>query len=240
MKKFLLLVLSLSVLAVLSACSDSGSSNNGGGAQTPIDVKALEGTYDIEFFYTDGGGYVVLATDCSKVTEYLGADAVPCANPATDSLAHTGEGTIQVNADGSVKVQTKVQVNGAVFDSGLGLLAVGNKFNFTDFTLIPASAITSNYINDNSVASHVKGTNGRNSIALTPSPESTYQFSVLADGTVVNNMLDTSSAIPANVMVRMKKKSDTVTPLNPNTAYDTPTIDNFNAEGEITYTPAAN
>lgn len=238
MKKFLLLVFSLSVLAVLSACSDSGSSNNGGGTQTPIDVNALEGTYNIEFFYTDGAGIVTLATDCSKVTEYLGANAKQCANPTTDSLAHKGEGTIQVNADGSVKIQTKVQVNGSAFDSGLGAFAAGNKFNFTDFPLIPASAITSNYINDNSVASHVKGTNGRNAIELTPSPKSTYQFSVLADGTVVNNMVDTSSGVPANVMVRMKKKDSVVATLDANTAYDTPAIDNFNANGEITYTPA--
>lgn len=65
---------------------------------------------------------------------------------------------------------------------------------------------------------------------------STYQFSVLEDGTVVNTMTDTSSYVSANVIIRMKKTSDEVITLDANTPYDSTRTDNFNSN--ITYTPA--
>lgn len=108
MKKFLFLFLT-SVLAVflVTGCADDSSNNSdnggnggntGGQVTTPTmsDINSLQGTYDIEFFYVNAV-IAALTTDCSKVTEYVGANATQCANADTDSVDHHGEATITVN-----------------------------------------------------------------------------------------------------------------------------------------------
>lgn len=244
MKKFLFLFLT-SVLAVflVTGCADDSSNNSdnggnggntGGQVTTPTmsDINSLQGTYDIEFFYVNAF-IVALTTDCSKVTEYVGANATQCTNADTDSVDHHGEATITVNEDGSVKVISKVQINGRVFDTNqlIQSMASDKVFNFTEFTTIPANAISKTIINDNETKKQVTGTYGRSATQLvneTKSVNNTFYFYVEADGTVVNKLTDVT-VTPADTIIRMKKRSNEVITLDPNTSYETPVINNFDS-----------
>lgn len=232
MKKSLLLILaSLFAIFALAGCAEEEND-----APTLSNVSSLNGTYDIEFFYVNAV-IAALTTDCSKVEEYASGET-QCRDNATDSVQHYGQATITVNPDGSVKVFSKIQINGGVFDQteGVGSLinqvAADKRYNFTEYKTIPASAITATAVNDSTVASAVTGTYGRSADKLveeTKSVNNTFTFTVEPDGTVVNVLTDVT-VMPANTIVRMKKVSNDVIALDPNTAYETPVIDNFDAE----------
>lgn len=226
MKKSLLLILaSLFAIFALAGCAEEELIQ-----PTLSNVSSLNGTYDIEFFYVNAG-IAALTTDCSKVEEYASGET-QCRDNATDSVQHYGQATITVNPDGSVKVFSKIQINGGVFDQteGVGFFinkfAADKRYNFTEYKTIPASAITA--------ASAVTGTGtyGRSADKLveeTKSVNNTFTFTVEPDGTVVNVLTDVT-VMPAKTIVRMKKVSNDVIALDPNTAYETPVIDNFDAE----------
>lgn len=226
MKKSLLLILaSLFAIFALAGCAEEELIQ-----PTLSNVSSLNGTYDIEFFYVNAA-IAALTTDCSKVEEYASGET-QCRDNATDSVQHYGQATITVNPDGSVKVFSKIQINGGVFDQteGVGFLinqfAADKRYNFTEYKTIPASAITA--------ASAVTGTGtyGRSADKLveeTKSVNNTFTFTVEPDGTVVNVLTDVT-VMPAKTIVRMKKVSNDVIALDPNTAYETPVIDNFDAE----------
>lgn len=239
MKKSLLLILaSLFAIFALAGCAEE--ENDAPALIQPAliqptlsNVSSLNGTYDIEFFYVNAG-IAALTTDCSKVEEYASGET-QCIDNATDSVQHYGQATITVNPDGSVKVFSKIQINGGVFDQteGVGSLinrvAADKRYNFTEYKTIPASAV-----NDSTVASAVTGTGtyGRSADKLveeTKSVNNTFTFTVEPDGTVVNVLTDVT-VMPAKTIVRMKKVSNDVIALDPNTAYETPVIDNFDAE----------
>lgn len=232
MKKSLLLILaSLFAIFALAGCAEEELIQ-----PTLSNVSSLNGTYDIEFFYVNAV-IAALTTDCSKVEEYASGET-QCRDNATDSVQHYGQATITVNPDGSVKVFSKIQINGGVFDQteGVGSLinqvAADKRYNFTEYKTIPASAITETAVNDSTVASAVTGTYGRSADKLveeTKSVNNTFTFTVEPDGTVVNVLTDVT-VMPANTIVRMKKVSNDVIALDPNTAYETPVIDNFDAE----------
>lgn len=232
MKKSLLLILaSLFAIFALAGCAEEEND-----APTLSNVSSLNGTYDIEFFYVNAV-IAALTTDCSKVEEYASGET-QCRDNATDSVQHYGQATITVNPDGSVKVFSKIQINGGVFDQteGVGSLinqvAADKRYNFTEYKTIPASAINATAVNDSTVASAVTGTYGRSADKLveeTKSVNNTFTFTVEPDGTVVNVLTDVT-VMPANTIVRMKKVSNDVIALDPNTAYETPVIDNFDAE----------
>lgn len=234
MKKSLLLILaSLFAIFALAGCAEE--ENDAPALIQPAliqptlsNVSSLNGTYDIEFFYVNAV-IAALTTDCSKVEEYASGET-QCRDNATDSVQHYGQATITVNPDGSVKVFSKIQINGGVFDQteGVGFLinrvAADKRYNFTEYKTIPASAITA--------ASAVTGTYGRSADKLveeTKSVNNTFTFTVEPDGTVVNVLTDVT-VMPAKTIVRMKKVSNDVIALDPNTAYETPVIDNFDAE----------
>lgn len=234
MKKSLLLILaSLFAIFALAGCAEEENDAPALIQPTLIqptlsNVSSLNGTYDIEFFYVNAV-IAALTTDCSKVEEYASGET-QCRDNATDSVQHYGQATITVNPDGSVKVFSKIQINGGVFDQteGVGFLinqvAADKRYNFTEYKTIPASAITA--------ASAVTGTYGRSADKLveeTKSVNNTFTFTVEPDGTVVNVLTDVT-VMPANTIVRMKKVSNDVIALDPNTAYETPVIDNFDAE----------
>lgn len=226
MKKSLLLILaSLFAIFALAGCAEE---ENDLIQPTLSNVSSLNGTYDIEFFYVNAV-IAALTTDCSKVEEYASGET-QCRDNATDSVQHYGQATITVNPDGSVKVFSKIQINGGVFDQteGVGFLinkfAADKRYNFTEYKTIPASAITA--------ASAVTGTYGRSADKLveeTKSVNNTFTFTVEPDGTVVNVLTDVT-VMTAKTIVRMKKVSNDVIALDPNTAYETPVIDNFDAE----------
>lgn len=237
MKKSLLLILaSLFAIFALAGCAEEENDAPALIQPTLSNVSSLNGTYDIEFFYVNAG-IAALTTDCSKVEEYASGET-QCRDNATDSVQHYGQATITVNPDGSVKVFSKIQINGGVFDQteGVGSLinqvAADKRYNFTEYKTIPASAITATAVNDSTVASAVTGTYGRSADKLveeTKSVNNTFTFTVEPDGTVVNVLTDVT-VMPANTIVRMKKVSNDVIALDPNTAYETPVIDNFDAE----------
>lgn len=229
MKKSLLLILaSLFAIFALAGCAEEEND-----APTLSNISSLNGTYDIEFFYVNAV-IAALTTDCSKVEEYASGET-QCRDNATDSVQHYGQATITVNPDGSVKVFSKIQINGGVFDQTEGLInqvAADKRYNFTEYKTIPASAITETAVNDSTEASAVTGTYGRSADKLveeTKSVNNTFTFTVEPDGTVVNVLTDVT-VMPANTIVRMKKVSNDVIALDPNTAYETPVIDNFDAE----------
>lgn len=231
MKKSLLLILaSLFAIFALAGCAEEENDAPALIQPTLSNVSSLNGTYDIEFFYVNAV-IAALTTDCSKVEEYASGET-QCRDNATDSVQHYGQATITVNPDGSVKVFSKIQINGGVFDQteGVGFLinkfAADKRYNFTEYKTIPASAITA--------ASAVTGTGtyGRSADKLveeTKSVNNTFTFTVEPDGTVVNVLTDVT-VMPAKTIVRMKKVSNDVIALDPNTAYETPVIDNFDAE----------
>lgn len=232
MKKSLLLILaSLFAIFALAGCAEEEND-----APTLSNISSLNGTYDIEFFYVNAV-IAALTTDCSKVEEYASGET-QCRDNATDSVQHYGQATITVNPDGSVKVFSKIQINGGVFDQteGVGPLinkvAADKRYNFTEYKTIPASAINETAVNDSTADSAVTGTYGRSADKLveeTKSVNNTFTFTVEPDGTVVNVLTDVT-VMPANTIVRMKKVSNDVIALDPNTAYETPVIDNFDAE----------
>lgn len=237
MKKSLLLILaSLFAIFALAGCAEEENDAPALIQPTLSNVPSLNGTYDIEFFYVNAV-IAALTTDCSKVEEYASGET-QCRDNATDSVQHYGQATITVNPDGSVKVFSKIQINGGVFDQteGVGSLinqvAADKRYNFTEYKTIPESAITETAVNDSTKASAVTGTYGRSADKLveeTKSVNNTFTFTVEPDGTVVNVLTDVT-VMPANTIVRMKKVSNDVIALDPNTAYETPVIDNFDAE----------
>ncbi len=237
MKKSLLLILaSLFAIFALAGCAEEENDAPALIQPTLSNVSSLNGTYDIEFFYVNAV-IAALTTDCSKVEEYASGET-QCKDNATDSVKHYGQATITVNPDGSVKVFSKIQINGGVFDQNEGvgslinMFAADKRYNFTEYKTIPASAITTTAVNDSTVASAVTGTYGRSADKLvneTESVKNTFTFTVEPDGTVVNVLTDVT-VMPANTIVRMKKVSNDVIALDPNTAYETPVIDNFDAE----------
>ena len=237
MKKSLLLILaSLFAIFALAGCAEEENDAPALIQPTLSNVSSLNGTYDIEFFYVNAV-IAALTTDCSKVEEYASGET-QCRDNATDSVQHYGQATITVNPDGSVKVFSKIQINGGVFDQteGVGSLinqvAADKRYNFTEYKTIPASAINATAVNDSTVAFAVTGTYGRSADKLveeTKSVNNTFTFTVEPDGTVVNVLTDVT-VMPANTIVRMKKVSNDVIALDPNTAYETPVIDNFDAE----------
>lgn len=229
MKKSLLLILaSLFAIFALAGCAEEENDAPALIQPTLSNVSSLNGTYDIEFFYVNAG-IAALTTDCSKVEEYASGET-QCRDNATDSVQHYGQATITVNPDGSVKVFSKIQINGGVFDQteGVGFLinkfAADKRYNFTEYKTFPASAITATAV--------VTGTYGRSADKLveeTKSVNNKFTFTVEPDGTVVNVLTDVT-VMPAKTIVRMKKVSNDVIALDPNTAYETPVIDNFDAE----------
>ncbi len=132
MKKSLLLILaSLFTVFALTGCADEEKNDTPVITQPTLsDLKSLQGTYDIEFFYT----YATVATltnDCSKLQEYVGSDA-KCSNIANQRDSEMqGKGSIAVSND-YVKIITKVQLDGGGFNNPtVAQVAKNQKYNYT-------------------------------------------------------------------------------------------------------------
>ena len=223
MKKSLLLILaSLFTVFALTGCADEEKNDTPVITQPTLsesDLKSLQGTYDIEFFYT----YATVATltnDCSKLQEYVGSDA-KCSNSEMQ-----GKGSIAVSND-YVKIITKVQLDGGGFnDPAVDQVAKNQKYNYTVYNDIPVSAVKDNYLNLDNVT---KGTTGRNADSLADSKDDTYNITIENGIVIIDMIKDTGISIAktAPVVVRMKKVSDNVETLDPNTAFPTPDISNI-------------
>lgn len=239
MKKFFILT-SILLVFLVTGCSDDSSSDSSDDSSSdsgidltdPVTLKSLEGTYNIEFFYVDAK-VERLTTDCSMVATYIGAEAKKCNKPDTDGVKHKGQATIKVNDNGSVKVISKVQINGGVFDTSSIIQSVASDktYNFTEFPTVPSSAISKTTINA-AAGNDIKGTYGRSAKTLvdeTKSDKNTFNFTVAEDGIVVSRVTD-KTVMPADTVIRMKKTSNDVIELNPNIPYDTPVINNFSQD----------
>ena len=228
MKKSLLLILaSLFTVFALTGCADEEKNDTPVITQPTLsDLKSLQGTYDIEFFYT----YATVATltnDCSKLQEYVGSDAKKCSNIANQRDSEMqGKGSIAVSND-CVKIITKVQLDGGGFNNPtVAQVAKNQKYNYTVYNDIPVSAVKDNYLNLDNVT---KGTTGRNADSFADSKDDTYNITI-ENGIVIIDMIKytgISIAKTAPVAVRMKKVSDNVETLDPNTAFPTPDISNI-------------
>ena len=247
MKKSLLLILaSLFAVFALTGCAEDSKNNNGGTTPTPTpsplpaDISTLKGTYNIDFFYTDGGGAAVVTTDCTKVTEYVGSSAKQCADAVTETVDYTGRLTFDVLADGSVKIISKIQMSGGAFENtflGQQAKKLGANYNYTEYTAIPANAISETKINDPETGHSVKGVQGRNAVSITPydvnstatsqnAANTTYEFTY-ENGVLICKMKDTSSLVAADVVIRLTKTADTIEVFDADTPFETPAIDNF-------------
>lgn len=229
MKKSLLLILaSLFTVFALTGCADEEKNDTPVITQPTLsesDLKSLQGTYDIEFFYT----YATVATltnDCSKLQEYVGSDA-KCSNIANQRDSEMqGKGSIAVSND-RVKIITKVQLDGGGFNNPtVAQVAKNQKYNYTVYNDIPVSAVKDNYLNLDNVT---KGTTGRNADSLAGSEDDTYNITIENGIVIIDMIKDTGISIAktAPVVVRMKKVSDNVETLDPNTAFPTPDISNI-------------
>ena len=253
MKKSLLLILaSLFTVFALTGCADEEKNDTPVITQPTLseseitqptlsDLKSLQGTYDIEFFYT----YATVATltnDCSKLQEYVGSDARKCSNIANQRDSEMqGKGSIAVfecsnianqrdsemQGKNCVKIITKVQLDGGGFNNPMvAQVAKNQKYNYTVYNDIPDSAVKGKYLNLDNVT---KGTTGRNADSFADSKDDTYNITI-ENGIVIIDMIKytgISIAKTAPVVVRMKKVSDNVETLDPNTAFPTPDISNI-------------
>ena len=243
MKKSLLLILaSLFTVFALTGCADEEKNDTPVITQPTLsDLKSLQGTYDIEFFYT----YATVATltnDCSKLQEYVGSDAKKCSNIANQRDSEMqGKGSIAVSECSNianqrdsemqgkdcVKIITKVQLDGGGFNNPMvAQVAKNQKYNYTVYNDIPDSAVKGSYLNLDNVT---KGTTGRNADSFADSKDDTYNITI-ENGIVIIDMIKytgISIAKTAPVVVRMKKVSDNVETLDPNTAFPTPDISNI-------------
>lgn len=247
MKKSLLLILaSLFAIFALAGCAEDSKNNNGGTTPTPspsplpADISTLKGTYDINFFYTDGGGMAVVTTDCSKVTEYVGSTATQCKDAEKETVEHQGRLTLDVLEDGSVKIISKIQMAGGAFDNtfmGQNAKLLGANYNYTEYAVIPKEAISATKINDPETGKNVKGVQGRNAVSPTPydvnsdaqtqnAAHTTYEFTY-ENGVLICKMKDTSSLVAADVVIHLTKKSDNIEVFDAQKPFDTPAIDNF-------------
>ena len=245
-KSFLFLLISIMTVFLIAGCAEDTTK---GEETTPVtdgseslDIKVtgpteidlnqpetLIGTYEITFFYTDGGSFVVLTNDCANATDFGASKA--CDNIANQQVEMKGYGTISHNAQGDTyQIMTKIQIKNdfmLTFEIPDIIKLSDQQYNFTTFTPIPKGAITSNGINSGNTA--VKGTTGRNLTQNVTGAESTYSFTVDTDKlTIINSMQDKSSGYAtANVTVRMKKISNEVTDLKVNKPLPTPYITGF-------------
>ena len=226
MKKSLLLILaSLFTVFALTGCADEEKPVITQPTLSESDLKSLQGTYDIEFFYT----YATVATltnDCSKLQEYVGSDA-KCSNIANQRDSEMkGKGSITVSND-YVRITTKVQLDGGGFNNPtVAQVAKNQKYNYTVYNDIPVYAVKDNYLNLDNVT---KGTTGRNADSSVNSKDDTYNITIENGIVIIDMIKDTGISIAktAPVVVRMKKVSDNVEYLAPNTAFPTPDISNI-------------
>lgn len=217
---------------------DNGSSGNNVTLPDLVDIKTLHGTYDIDFYYSNVTDLFTVTNDCSMVEKYV-SGGKPCNSSETESVEFKGEGTVYISEDNSLKIQMKMQMNGGVFNGLAGDMIPQKRYIFHDYNVIPSGAVSETVVNDISTGMSVKGIKGRNAEYIfvydnsnavsNDSAASTYEFQVLEDGTLVGIIKDKGHIMDADVLIRLKKKSDEVTMLEPNKAYDIPVIDNFNS-----------
>ena len=249
MKKSLLLILaSLFAVFSLTACADEDKND------TPVVNPASEyvGNYDVTFFATkpyDSDNHTMdtlvatgnMSTDCTmadtlglltKVDGQANVQNGECAADGSNDAKIIGQqAVINYNDDGLV-LETKLQMWSSVFS-----FSQDDVYQYTKYTAVPSSSVTSNAIND--VANPVLGVSGRNLTTKTLNPKSTFKITKRDDGTlyvelelkeksVLNGQLKANA--PTYVILKKNLYKPKPEPVDPNTLFTT-TSDNDTADG---------
>lgn len=238
MKKSLLLILaSLFAIFALAGCAEE-EKNDTPAVTTPVagNIDSMVGTYTVDFFGTDAMvGYIT--TDCDKAVDlgyaYKGIDPEGklrnCYQYEENSNAtmYGSQVTMAKDDNGNLVVKSKMQL----YHMMMGL-SENDTYQYVEYATIPSKNVTVNGINVGSTDA-VIGVSGRNLTAHTNNPQTTFDFMVKEDGTVLNNMLlkDKDSMIgkvDADTKVILRKTSDAVSEIDPNKLFVT-TVDNKTA-----------
>lgn len=245
MKKSLLLILaSLFAIFALAGCAeDSKNDTPATTVTTPVagNIDSMVGTYTVDFFGTDAMiGYIT--TDCDRAATlgyaYKGNDPdgklKNCYQYGENSNAtmYGSQVTMAKDANGNLVVKSKMQLYHIMMSA-----SEGDTYQYVEYTAIPSNNVTANGINTGSTAEGaVIGVSGRNLTAYTSNPETTFDFIVQENGTVLNNMLLKGKEVSifpgmkvnADTKVILKKISNEVSEIEPNKLFE-PTVDNETA-----------
>lgn len=236
-KSFLFLLISIMTVFLIAGCAEENKNNGNTTTGTEVtpeliqQLKSYAGDYEITFFHTDGGGFLSISSNCNDVITYTGKADTKCVS-GTNDVTMKGYGTITVADNGDVTVITKMQMTNASLQNPTGLWAAAknNQYNYTVFTTIPASTIDLNTMTLNAI-NPVSGVTGRNLTLNTNYPNNTYTFTLMSDGSIKNNLVDTSSGIAnANVTVIMNKVTTSIPSgytLEKDVKFPEPVIDSF-------------
>ena len=180
-----------------------------------------------------------MSTDCTmadtlgilkKVDGQANVQDGECAADGSNDAKIIGkQAVINYNDDGLV-LETKLQMWSSVFS-----LSQDDVYQYTKYTAVPSSSVTSNAINN--VANPVLGVSGRNLTTKTLNPKSTFKITKRDDGTLYvelelmeKSVLNGQLKANAPTYVILKKKLDKPEPVDPNTLFTT-TSGNDTADG---------
>lgn len=240
MKKSLLLILSI-LFAVFALYGCAEDEKNDAPEVNP--ASEYVGTYYVTFFATkpyDSNNHAMdmlvttgnMSTDCTladtlgilkKVDGIANVQNGECsANGSNDAKIIGHQAVINYNADTGLVLETKLQMWSEVFS-----FAQDDTYQYTKYTSVPSSSITSSAVNADS---SVLGVSGRNLTTKTSNPKSTFKITKRDDGSlyvelelIEKSVLNGAISANAPTYVILEKKSDTPETVDPNSLFETKT-----------------
>lgn len=218
---FMLLVLVLAMFAFAGCGEKKEDTPPPVTAVNLSDLNTLKGDYDVNAFYTStdltnlGVGKKVFTSDCSVIKAVVGAET-PCETSGNVSLR--AQARISADAMNKLRLETKVQMWGGSFAEASSNVAFGhlvkpNSYNYTKYGTVDA-------VNEVDKTFQSTGVTGRNFKELSSSADAAAVYSVLVDGRILVKLTMTVSGVPTETFVLLKKRSDAVSAMNPNTLVD--------------------
>ncbi len=144
------------------------------------------------------------------------------ANGSNDAKIIGHQAVINYNADTGLVLETKLQMWSEVFS-----FAQDDTYQYTKYTSVPSSSITSSAVNADS---SVLGVSGRNLTTKTSNPKSTFKITKRDDGSlyvelelIEKSVLNGAISANAPTYVILEKKSDTPETVDPNSLFETKT-----------------
>ena len=224
-----------SLFAVFALAGCAEDDKNDKPAVTP--ASEYVGTYDVTFFATTP--YAIdeaynslvstgnMSTDCTiadqlgilkKVDKATVQNKECSADGSNDTKIVGQQAVISYDEKTGLTIETKLQMWNDVF-----AFSADDTYQYTKYTAVPSSSITSNAVNaDNAVL----GVSGRNLTTKTSNPKSTFKVTKRDDGSLyveleLKEKSILSGALLANAptYVILKKKSATPETINPNSLF---------------------
>lgn len=248
MKKSLLLILSI-LFAVFALYGCAEDEKNDAPEDEKNDAPAVNpaseyvGTYNVTFFATkpyDSDNHTMdmlvttgnMSTDCTladtlgilkKVDGIANVQNGECsADGSNDAKIIGHQAVINYNADTGLVLETKLQMWSEVFS-----FAQDDTYQYTKYTSVPSSSITSSAVNADS---SVLGVSGRNLTTKTSNPKSTFKITKRDDGSlyvelelIEKSVLNGAIIANAPTYVILEKKPDTPETVDPNSLFKTKT-----------------